>query len=138
MVLILMNVDKVVKKETIYISVFVLIFSALMQSVLLILHSCGVTKWDYTALLGNLWGAAIAIGNFFVMCLYIQKAVSQDQDDAKKTVKASQSIRFAALVLLVGIGVVIPFFNWITVVVPLLFPSFAIFLRPLMDKNQKK
>ena len=36
----------------------------------------------------------------------------------------------------VGIGVVIPFFNWIAVVVPLVFPSVAIYLRPIVDKNK--
>ena len=88
-------------------------------------------------MLGNIYGAAVAIGNFFVMGLYVQKAVSQEEKDAKQTMKASQSIRFAALVLLTGIGVVIPFFSWVTVVTPLVFPSFACFLRPLIDKKQK-
>lgn len=126
-----MKIDKTVLKETKYIAAFVIIFSVLMQAVFLI-----IGKWHYTVLLGNLWGAAVAVGNFFVMGLYVQKAVSQEEDDAKKTIKASQSMRFAALVLLTGIGVVIPFFNWITVVVPLVFPSIAIYLRPLIDKNK--
>ncbi|MBQ8740067.1 MAG: hypothetical protein IJY79_00775 [Clostridia bacterium] len=126
-----MKIDKTVIKETKYIASFVIVFSVLMQAVFLI-----IGKWHYTVLLGNLWGAAVAVGNFFVMGLYVQKAVSQEEDDAKKTIKASQSMRFAALVLLTGIGVVIPFFNWITVVVPLVFPSIAIYLRPLIDKNK--
>lgn len=125
------KIDKVVIKETKYIASFVVIFSVLMQAVFLIL-----SKWNYTVLLGNLWGAAIAIGNFFVMGLYIQKAVSQEEKDAKQTIKASHSMRFAAMILLTGIGVVIPFFDWIGVVVPLVFPSIAIFLRPLIDKNK--
>lgn len=126
------KIDKTVIKETKYIASFVIICSVLMQAVFLIIN-----KWDYTVLLGNLWGAAIAIGNFFVMGLYVQKAVSQEEKDAKQTIKASQSIRFAALLLLTGAGVVIPFFNWIAVVVPLIFPSFAAFLRPLIDKKQQ-
>ena len=102
-----------------------------MQAVFLI-----IGKWDYTVLLGNLWGAAVAVGNFFVMGLYVQKAVSQEEKEAKQTIKASQSMRFAAMVLLTGIGVVTPFFNWIAVVVPLVFPSVAIYLRPIVDKNK--
>ena len=127
-----MKIDKTVIKETKYIATFVIILSVLTQAVFLI-----ISKWDYTVLLGNLWGALLAVGNFFVMGLYVQKAVSQEEKDAKQTIKASQSIRFAALVLLTGVGVVIPFFNWITVVLPLIFPSFAIFLRPLIDKKQQ-
>ena len=125
------KIDKVVLKETKYIATFVAIFSVLMQAVFLI-----IGKWDYTVLLGNLWGATVAVGNFFVMGLYVQKAVSQEEKEAKQTIKASQSMRFAAMVLLTGIGVVTPFFNWIAVVVPLVFPSVAIYLRPIIDKNK--
>ena len=126
-----MKIDKTVIKETKYISLFVIILSVLMQSIFLV-----ISKWDYTVLLGNIWGAALAVGNFFAMGLYVQKAVSQEEKDAKQTIKASQSIRFAARVLLTGVGVVIPFFNWIAVVAPLVFPSIAIFLRPIIDKQQ--
>ncbi len=127
------KIDKTVEKETKYIITFVVIFSVLMQAIFLILGD-----WSYKVLLGNIYGAAMAIGNFFAMCLYIQKAVSQEEKEARQTIKASQSLRFAALVLFSGIGVVIPVFNWITVVVPLVFPSFAIYLRPLIDKNNNK
>ena len=126
-----MKIDKVVLKETKYLATFAALFSVLMQAVFLI-----IGKWDYTVLLGNLWGAAVAVGNFFVMGLYVQKAVSQEEKEAKQTIKASQSMRFAAMVLLTGIGVVTPFFNWIAVVVPLVFPSVAIYLRPIVDKNK--
>lgn len=125
-----MKVDKTVIKETKYISFFVIILSVLMQSVFLI-----ISKWDYTVLLGNIYGAAIAVLNFFVMGLYVQKAVGQDEKEAKQTVKASQSLRFAAIILLAGVGVVIPVFNPVTVVIPLVFPSIAVFLRPIIDKN---
>ncbi len=127
------KIDKTVIKETKYIASFVIIFSVLMQAIFLI-----IGKWHFTVLLGNLWGAAVAVGNFFVMGLYVQKAVSQEESDAKQTIKASQSLRFAALVLLTGIGVAVFYNNyaWISVVVPLVFPSIAIYLRPLIDKNK--
>ena len=129
----MVKIDKTVIKETKYITMFVLLFSVLMQAIFLI-----IGDWNYKVLLGNIYGIAMAIGNFFVMGLYIQKAVSQEPDDAKKTIKASQSVRFAALMLFTGIGVVVPVFNWITVVAPLVFPSFAIYLRPIVDKRKKE
>ena len=132
MVLIQVKVDKTVIKETKYIASFVVIFSVLMQAIFLI-----IGKWNYTVLLGNVWGAALAIGNFFVMGLYVQKAVVQEEQEAKKTIKTSYSLRMTLLLLFTIVGVVIPIFSWITVVVPLIFPSIAIFLRPLIDKNQK-
>ena len=127
--MVFVKVNETVKKETKYIIAFVVIFSVLMQAIFLI-----AGEWSYKVLLGNIYGAGMAIGNFFAMCLYIQKAVAQEEKEAKQTIKSSQSIRFAALVLLSGIGVVIPVFNWISVVAPLVFPSFAVFLRPLIDK----
>ena len=126
-----MKIDKTVIKETKYIASFVVIFSVLMQAVFLI-----IGKWDYTVLLGNLWGAAVAVGNFFVMGLYVQKAVTQDEKEARQTVKASQSLRFAGIFVIVVIGILIPFLNSIAVVIPLIFPRIAIMLRPLMNKNQ--
>ena len=132
MVLIQVKVDKTVIKETKYIASFVVIFSVLMQAIFLI-----IGKWNYTVLIGNVWGAALAIGNFFVMGLYVQKAVAQEEQEAKKTIKTSYSLRMTLLLLFTIVGVVIPIFSWITVVVPLIFPSIAIFLRPLIDKNQK-
>ena len=127
----LMKIDKTVIKETKYIASFVIIFSVLMQAVFLI-----IGKWDYTVLLGNLWGAAVAVGNFFVMGIFVQKAVTQDEKDARQTVKASQSLRFAGIFVIVVIGILIPFLNSIAVVIPLIFPRIAIMLRPLMNKNQ--
>ncbi len=127
-----MKIDKTVIKETKYIASFVVIFSVLMQAIFLI-----IDRWNYTVLLGNLWGSAVAIGNFFAMGLYVQKAVSREEEDAKRTMKTSYSVRMAAVLLLTIVGVVIPIFHWITVVIPLIFPSIAVFLRPLIDKNQK-
>lgn len=130
-----MKIDKTVIKETKYISSFVIILSVLMQAVFLI-----IGKWHYTVLLGNIWGAAVAIGNFFVMGLFIQKAVTQEKDDAKKTVKGSMSMRFTALVLLTAVGVAVfnKNYSWVAVVFPLVFPNAAIYLRPLIDKKEQK
>lgn len=127
------KIDKTVINETKYVAAFVGILSMLMQAIFLI-----IGKWHYAVLLGNIWGAAVAIGNFFVMAIYVQKAVEQEAEDAKKTVKASQSLRFAAMVLLIGIGVAVlqNNYGWIGVVVPLLFPGVAAFLRPITNKNK--
>ncbi len=126
-----MKIDKTVIKETKYIATFVVIFSVLMQAVFLI-----VSKWDYTVLLGNIYGATLTVGNFFVMGLFVQKAVSQDEKNARQTVKASQSLRFAGIFILAVVGVLIPCFNSVAVVIPLVFPRIAIMFRPFINKNQ--
>lgn len=127
----IMKVDKTVLNETKYIAVFAVIFSVFMQAVFLV-----IGKWDYTVLLGNLWGDIIAVGNFFVMGLFVQKAVMQDEKDARQTVRASQNLRFMGIFILAVVGILIPFFNSVAVVIPLIFPRIAIMLRPLIDKRK--
>ncbi|MBQ8267953.1 MAG: hypothetical protein IJZ21_06195, partial [Clostridia bacterium] len=125
------KIDKTVIKETKYIASFVVVFSVFMQAIFLI-----IAKWDYTVLLGNLWGAAVAIGNFFAMGLFVQKAVMQNEQDARQTVKASQGLRFAAIFMLSVIGIIIfkqtP--TRVAVLIPLIFPRFAVMLRPFIKK----
>ena len=126
------KIDKTVIKETKYIASFVIIFSVLMQAVFLI-----ISKWDYTVLLGNFWGIIIAVGNFFVMGLFVQKAVTQDAKDAKQTVRASQSLRMVAIFVLAAVGLIIfkqtP--TRVAIVLPLVFPRIAIMLRPIIYRN---
>lgn len=126
------TVDKTVLKETKYITALVGIFSLLLQAVFLILQ-----KWDYTVLLGNLLGAFAAAGNFFLMGLTVQKAVTKDEAEAKKVIKTSQSLRNFGLFVIGMIGVLVPVFNTITVLVPYFFPRIAILLKPFIDKSYK-
>lgn len=126
------KIDKTVKKETVYIAAFVVIFSMLLESVFLILH-----KWDYTVLLGNLMGAVGAVLNFFLMGITVQKAVDLDEDAAKTRVKFSQMLRMLMLIAFAVIVCVFDqFFSLIPFVVTLLFPRIAIFFRPYFDKNK--
>ncbi len=127
-----MKIDKTVIKETLYIAAFVVFMSAIMQAVCICLNI-----WNYTLLLGNLWGAVIAVANFFAMGLFVQRAVSQTEEEARKTLKISQTVRFLGIIVLLIVGVVIPVFNTVTVAVPLGFPGLGIYLRPLIAKLKK-
>ena len=75
-----MKVDKTVKKETLYIAALSGVLSLLMQAVFLV-----IGQWHFSVFLGNLWGYAAAVGNFFLMGLTVQKAVLKDEEEAKKT-----------------------------------------------------
>lgn len=127
------KIDRVVIKETKYIATFVVILSVLMQAVFLI-----IGKWHYSVLLGNLWGAAMAVLNFFVMGLYVQKAVSQEEKEARQTVRASQSLRMFGIFVLAIVGLIIfkQTLARVAIVVPLIFPRIAIMIRPLINKNK--
>lgn len=124
------KVDSTVLKETGYILAVTLIFSTLMQSVFLI-----IGKWDYTILLGNILGLCGGVGNFFFMGLTVQSALDKSEDDAKKLMKVSQSLRLLFLFVVALIGHLVPVFNLLAVVIPLIFPRIAIAIRPVFMKK---
>lgn len=128
----MIKVDTVVAKETTYVAAWTAVLSLLMQAVFIFLQ-----KWDYTVLLGNLWGGAISVLNFFVMGLFIQKAVLQTEQEARKTIKLSYTLRTGLLFVFVVIGVVLPFFATAPLLISLFFSRIAIFLK-IFQKNTEK
>lgn len=125
------KVDPTVLKETRFIALAVLILSALMQAVFLI-----IGKWDYTVLLGNLYGAVVAVGNFFLMGLTVQHCLTLEPDDAKKKMKLSQQGRLLMLLVLCMIGAALSCFNTIALLVPQFFPRIGVTVRGLTLKDQ--
>ena len=126
-----MKVDPTIVKETKYMAAVILVLSVLMQAVFLILR-----KWDYTVLLGNLLSAAVSVTNFYFMGRSVQKALTLDETDARKVMRASQSRRNLAIFAVAAVGVGISYFNNIAVIVPLFFPRIAVMFRPLI-KDKK-
>ena len=124
------TIDPIVLKETKYILLWELILSILMQAVFLV-----IGEWDYTVLLGNILSASAAVLNFFLMGVSIQKALEKDENDAKKTVKLSQSYRFLFLIVVLIVGVSVSCFNLWAVLIPMLFPRIAIVFRPYFDRK---
>lgn len=118
------KVEDAVRKETLYIAVWTVILSVLMQAVFLI-----IGKWEWTVLTGNLLGGTAAVLNFFLLGLSVQAAVSKEEKDAKSVMKFSQSMRTLMLVVIAVIGAVVPVFNIYSVVIPLLFPRVSLLFR---------
>ncbi len=125
-----MKIDKVVKKETAYIALWVIILSALTQAVFLIIQ-----KWDYTVLLGNILSGGAGILNFLLMGISVQKSLDREEKDAKQYIKASSMMRLFVLFVLVAAGVLLPVFSTWTVIIPLLFPRIALLIRPAFAKR---
>lgn len=127
-----MKIDNVVKNETKYIIIWVILLSLLMQSVFLV-----TGFWDIGVLFGNILGAFVAVLNFFLMGLAIQRAVQKSEDDAKKLMIVSGLYRKFMIFVFVIIGIIVPYFNNWAVIIPLFFPRVAIAFRPLLDKGNK-
>lgn len=124
------KIDQTVLQETKYIGILTVIFSMLLQAVFLIIR-----KWEWSVLFGNLLGAFGAVLNFFLMGITVQNAVLKEEKEAKSLIKFSQSARMLMLFIVAGVGFLCPAFHTIAVVIPLLFPRFAITLRPLFKKD---
>lgn len=125
------KIDPTIIKETIYVLVWVLGLSVIMQAVFLI-----IKRWDYTVLTGNvLTGFAVTL-NFFLMGLGVQKSLGKEEKEAKKVIRLSQIYRYLILIVFLVIGVVFKCFNNWTVFIPVIFPRIAIAARPLF-KNMK-
>ncbi|MBQ3040634.1 MAG: ATP synthase subunit I [Clostridia bacterium] len=132
------KIDPVIWKETGFIALVSFILSVLMQSIFLIISHWVVGAWDYTVILGNLLGYLFAVGNFFLMCLTVQKALTKDEKDAANFVRLSQMGRMLLLFLVALAAYFIPVFNIIAVVIPFLFPRIAIMFRPLASMIKQR
>ena len=124
--------DKAVLGNTAYIAAFTVILSVMMEAVFLM-----IGKWDWFVLFGNLLGAAAAVGNFFIMGMTVQKAVTKEQKEARDLIRLSQALRLLGLVVIGVLGAALPCFNILAVLIPLFFPRIAIMLYPLVHRKEE-
>ena len=126
---ILDNVQPAVKKETKRIIKITIVGLILMWILFAVLHFAMPDKvpLDYTVFLGGIGGGAVAVLNFFLMGLAVQKAAAAtDEDTARMRIKASYSQRMLLQMLWVVVAIVAPCFHFVAGIVPLLFPGTGI------------
>ena len=126
---ILDNVQPAVKKETQRVVGMTGIGLILMWILFAVLHFAMPDKvpLDYTVFLGGIGGGAVAVLNFFLMGLAVQKAASaSDEGTARMKLKASYSQRFLMQILWVILAIVAPCFHFVAGIAPLLFPGTGI------------
>lgn len=123
------DIQPAVRKETRHVAIGTAICVVLMWVVYAILHAVTPEQvpFDYTVILGGLGGGIIAVLNFFLMGLTVQKVVSlEDEGQARNKMKASYSQRMM-LQLLWGIAAIVaPCFQFAAGLLPLLFPNIVI------------
>ena len=128
--------DPAVKKETGYIAVWVILLSLVMEAVFLI-----IGKWNLSVLFGNIGGAAIAIGNFFLLALIatktMEKALAKGKpEEAALRVKTLARVRLLGCALLCVLLIAVFKTNLYATVIPLLFPRIGIAFRPMIDRKR--
>ena len=131
------NVQPAVKKETKRVVMITGIGLVLMWILFAILHFAMPDKvpFDYTVFLGGIGGGVIAVLNFFLMGLAVQKAASAtDEGTARMKLKASYSQRFMMMILWVIVAIVAPCFQFVAGIAPLLFPGTGLKLVGIFHK----
>ncbi len=123
------KLNDAVKRETLYIAVMMLLMSIILQAVFLIIQ-----MWNYTVLLGNIFGGSVAVLNFLLMGITVQMAVEKEEKEARSMMKLSQTLRMFMILIAAVIGVLAPCFHNVAMLIPLLFPRVAIMFRPLFNK----
>ena len=126
------KLDKTVARETVYICVWELILSVLMQAIYL-----AVGLWSNKVLFGNLISAYFAVLNFLLMGMTVQNALKMEEKDARHAMRFSQSARMLMLFLAAGTGVY--FCDPIASVLPLFFhPAKKIDLIRVLMTNKER
>lgn len=123
------NIQPAVKKETKRVMVITLVGLILMWILFAALHFIMPDKvpLDYTVFLGGIAGGCVAVLNFFLMGLAVQKAAAaEDEGTARMKIKASYSQRFMMQVFWVIIAIIAPCFHFVAGIAPLLFPGTGI------------
>ena len=134
---ILDNVQPAVKKETKRVVKITAVGLILMWILFAVLHFAMPDKvpLDYTVFLGGIGGGAVAVLNFFLMGLAVQKAAAaSDEGTARMKLKASYSQRFMMMILWVIVAIVAPCFQVVAGLAPLLFPGTGIKLVGIFHK----
>lgn len=132
------DIQPVIKKETGRVAVYTIIGCIIMWIGCAILH-IGMPEQvplDYTVFLGGIAGGIIAVLNFFLMGLTVQKvAATADEDTARSRMKASYSQRMMLQILWIILAIVAPCFWFVTGILPLLFPSLGIKAAGVLRKQ---
>jgi len=117
--------------ETKYIASVVAVLSIIMQCVFLI-----AGKWSYKVILGNLYSDIFVILNFWIMGNAVSRAVEKEEKEARNIIKTSHTLRTFMMFVALAVGVLLPVFNILSVIIPVFFVRIAVSLRPIFNKKE--
>lgn len=130
-----MTLQPASRKEVKRMSIGCCICAGLQLVAMGLLSLGGIGRFDYKVLLSTAIGTAIAILNFTLMCLMVQKAVAtQDEKLRKSKIQASYNLRLLVQAGWIVAAFLLPFTNALAGAIPLLFPSLIIYYLQIKGK----
>ena len=138
-----MKLQPASKREIKRIAIGTGVCDLILLAALFVLSLEGLLTFNYTVFLGTLIGSCVAVLNFTIMCLTIQKATEIDeQKQMKAFIQGSYNGRLMLQAAWVVIAILVPHFQVIASAAPLLFPNLTIFYLQskgkLVEPSQRK
>ena len=123
------------KKEVKRMAICSSALAVLEFAVFLILHLFKLVPFTFGIAVSIVGGTAIAVLNFMLLCLTIQRAAeTEDKKAMKNRLQLSYNFRLVLQAGWVVVAFLIPFLNAIAAAVPLLFPTIIIFVLQKQGK----
>lgn len=129
---------KEILKPTAAVGCISLILAGVAQPVYYLLAKTGIFSYTlFPFLFGALYGVLLGVGNFFVMALSLTRLTSSGADaaEAKKKAQASYTARSLAVIALMVVGCVIPFFSAVAVILSVAITQLGIVLYALVARS---
>ena len=92
--------------------------------------------FDITVIWGALLGVGVAFLNFLFLAFTVEKAVDQEQNP-KKVAASSYTLRMIMIGAAIVAAIKLPQFNYVAMVIPLIFPRISIFIINIIKKRAK-
>ena len=131
-----MKLNNAIRRELVFVAAGLAVGDALICAVFTLLH-----KFDYTVPLGAVWGSAFAFLNVYLLALRVQKvADSEDADKkiAQNRLRSSYFGRMMLMVFAIVVGVIVPWFHYISSLIPFLIPQPVMMLRRAIVTAREK
>ena len=129
-----MKIDAAIWREVRFVAVGTAFFSALLQLVYL-----AIGRWTVAVLLGTLLSAVAGIANFLLLGITVQSALAiGDPDGAKARLKLSQITRMFGMLAVLAVGVLLPCFSTVAVIVSVFFPRMTLIVRQAVLAKRNK
>ena len=131
-----MKLNNAIRRELVFVAAGLAVGDALICAVFALLH-----KFDYTVPLGAVWGSAFAFLNVYLLARRVQKvADSEDADKkiAQNRLRSSYFGRMMLMVFAIVVGVFVPWFHYISALIPFLIPQPVMMLRRAIVTAREK
>jgi hypothetical protein len=131
-----LKLQKAVKSETVFVALGSVILSAVMVIVFFLLHRIFPDKvpMDLPVVIGAIGGCAVAVGNFFLMAVTVQKVAGiENYDQAYRSMQVSYRYRTFLQLIWCVLTMVLGFINPVAGMLPLLWPSLLIKGRGILN-----